>query len=310
MKKLKEDGYEYPTMLGYEREAYRWRAAFMLENNGLLPKIAQPTTIDTLKELYREEFGLDFIYIPRLLERKGIYGATSGLQGDGPQIYIDQALRDIDNPIFRKLHLSTAAHELGHAFLHPEIIKMRSAALTDMASSFMYKEVSEHQSWLVDLQKREKRKKRLTRLTPSEFREFQANQIMVGLLMPFNTLYNHAARIIKFKLDWLHHEYGWPRAYALRARANEIFDYAVNEISKCYQVSKQMASFELYRIFKDMDLSRIFLGITPATPTEKRSHMHYQYTNYELKSKASTAPSASSSPPSTPSPGKGCKNIK
>ncbi len=62
MKTLKERGYEYPNYLGYNREQYRLRAAFMLENNELLPEKATPTTLETLLTLYREEFGLDVIY--------------------------------------------------------------------------------------------------------------------------------------------------------------------------------------------------------------------------------------------------------
>lgn len=97
--------------------------------------------------------------------------------------------------------------------------------------------------------------------------------------MPFSTLYNQAAQIIKSKLDSLHHENGWNRGFSLRARLPEIFNYAVTQVSECYQVSKQMASFELYRILNDNDLYRIFGGITPADTIENRpSARNMRYT--------------------------------
>lgn len=267
MKTLKERGYQYPLNLGYDREAYRLRAAYMLENNDLLPAVAQSTTVEVLKTLYGEEFGLEVEYKDGLLERLNAYGAAASIEGTGPQIYLDKSLLDGSTPTLRKLHLSTLAHELGHAFLHYEEIRMRAAALTDKESAFMKKEVCPHAYWLTYLQEREGRKRPLSQ---SEFTEYQANQIMVGLLMPFSTLYNQAAQIIKFKLECLHHEYGWERDYAILARPHEVFDFAVNQISDCYQVSKQMAAFELYRIMGNKDLSRIFQGITPADPIEKR----------------------------------------
>lgn len=270
MKTLKERGYEYPNCLGYNREQYRLRAAFMLENNDLLPEKATPTTLETLLTLYREEFGLEVIYIPRLKERRNALGATASIVGSGPQIYLDETLKNENNATSRKLHLTTLAHELGHAFLHYEEIHMRSAALTDLASSLMIKDACLNECWLKSMQKRDGKKRYLTK---SEFIEYQANQIMVGLLMPFSTLYNQAAQIIKFKLDSLHHENGWNRGFSLRARLPEIFNYAVTQVSECYQVSKQMASFELYRILKDDELNLIFGGITPADPIEKRPTM-------------------------------------
>ncbi len=267
MKTLKERGYEYPNYLGYNREQYRLRAAFMLENNELLPEKATPTTLETLLTLYREEFGLDVIYIPRLKERRNALGATASIVGSGPQIYLDESLLDENNSTLRKLHLTTLAHELGHAFLHYEEIHMRSAALTDLASSLMIKEACSNDYWLEYLKKRDGKKRNLSK---SEFIEYQANQIMVGLLMPFNTLYNQAAQTIKFKLDCLHKENGWSRGFSIRARLPEIFNYVVTQMSECYQVSKQMASFELYRILNDDELNLIFGGITPADPIEKR----------------------------------------
>ena len=270
MKTLRERGYEYPDCLGYNREHYRLRAAFMLENNDLLPEQAGPTTLDALLTLYQEEFGLDVIYIPRLKERRNALGATASTVGSAPQIYLDESLRNENNSTLRKLHLTTLAHELGHAFLHYEEIRMRSAALTDLASALMIKESCSNDCWLEHLKKRDGRK---WCLNQSEFIEYQANQIMVGLLMPFSTLYNQAAQIIKFKLDCLHREYGWDCSFAIRARPLEVFDYAVNQVSDCYQVSKQMAAFELYRIFKDDNLSIVFGGITPADPIEKRTPM-------------------------------------
>lgn len=270
MKTLRERGYKYPNVLGYNREHYRLRAAFMLENNDLLPDKANPTTLETLLTLYREEFGLEVVYIPRLKERKNALGATAGTVGSGPQIYLDESLLDENNSTLRKLHLTTLAHELGHAFLHYEEIHMRSAALTDLASSLMIKEACSNDYWLEYLKKRDGKKRNLSK---SEFIEYQANQIMVGLLMPFNTLYNQAAQTIKFKLDSLHKENGWSRGFSIRARLPEIFNYVVTQMSECYQVSKQMASFELYRILKDDELNLIFGGITPADPIEKRPTM-------------------------------------
>lgn len=274
MKTLRERGYEYPHYLGYNRESYRTLAAFMLENNDLLPENANPTTLETLITLYREEFGLEVEYKDCLLERLGAYGATSSVGGAGPQIYLDRSLLDGRTPTLKKLHLSTLAHELGHAFLHYEEIRMCAAALTDKESAFMKMEDCPHAHWLAYLQKKDGQKKNLSH---SEFMEFQANQIMVGLLMPFTTLYNQAAQIINSKLEQLQDEYGWSRDYALKAREQEIFDFAVTQVSNCYHVSKQMAAFELYRILKDSDLRRIFQGITPADPIEKKLNQCSEY---------------------------------
>ena len=79
----------------------------------------------------------------------------------------------------------------------------------------MIKEACSNDYWLEYLKKRDGKKRNLSK---SEFIEYQANQIMVGLLMPFNTLYNQAAQTIKFKLDSLHKENGWSRGFSIRAR--------------------------------------------------------------------------------------------
>ncbi len=263
MKKLKDRGYLYPTRLELNREDYRVRAAYMLENNNLLPERAQPTTVETLEELYREEFGLDVKYIEGLISRHA-YGATASLGGIGPQIYLDKSLLCMCEYPEKRLHVSTLAHELGHAFLHCEEIRYRVAALTDKISAFMIKQQPQKSDWLTYLRSRKKKS-----YDHFEFIEFQANQIMVGLLMPFSTLYKQTAEIIKMKLDYLKIEYGWDYAYALKAREHEIFDYAVKQLSNCYYVSEQMAAFELYRMFEDKKLSMIFRGVVPADPIQK-----------------------------------------
>lgn len=267
MKSLRERGYVYPRELAYNREDYRVRAAFMLENNGLLPETAQPITIEILEELYYEEYGLRFKYVKDLLERCNAYGAASRFKGESPQILLDESLQNHSKPSMNILLRSTASHELAHALMHSEDLCFRSAARVSSFSCYMDQEDREDKSWLQYCQRKPQWE---TPVSSDRFLEFQANQMMVGLLMPFNTLYPHAAKTAELKLEMLKYEYGWNPSYALKAREDEIFDFMVTQIASCYNVGKKMAAIELYRLYMDRELTRIFRGIAPADPIQKK----------------------------------------
>ena len=233
---LRDQGYKYQVPHSWSNNQYRLYAALLLEMHGLLPTVAEPTTVETLLALYREEFGMTPVYKERLLMQSGAFGVTISKTNSAPVIILDKDLLT-DSPKYKILHRTTLAHELGHAFLHSDEVCYRAAAYTQVPST----EFFDFKKWWhnVDYKKNK-----------PDFQEFQANQIMVGLLLPFTTSIPHFAKTAKLKLDMLKHTDGYSIPVAITYRYYEILEWIVRQISECFNVSKEMSKIELLRLLK------------------------------------------------------------
>lgn len=239
---LRDLGYKFNVPSGWNENSYRLYACLMLEMHDLLPSHAGPISIDNLKSLFYEEFFQEVRYVPGLLSSNGIWGMTISKTNSSPEIFLDSSLLNTDSPGMLRRHKTTLAHEIGHALLHSSSVSYRAAAY----SKNLLPQVSLESGKKFDLEEVWFRQHNYS--NGVDFREFQANQIMVSLLMPFNLVIPSIAQLVQLKLDWLYKHDGYNQREAIEIRLWEIIGWVVNQTSRCYDLSRELVTIEVKRL--------------------------------------------------------------
>lgn len=239
----------------WDKEAYRLYALRQLEIIGVMPQFENVIGFDVLRRLIEEEIGAEILYETNLFLQSQSWGYVRCARWCTPEMVMDVKLRS-GEPILKR---STAAHELGHLFLHKD--DLEQGALSRSAA-YRGTYVSEENLLLgeEDLLK-------YTNPLPSrpyhvwtdeEIREFQANQFMVGILLPCFNLRRYIANFFQGQFI-LSQKKGWSVEYALSVSGEHMLAECIKSVAVAFKVSKQMAAIECGRLWHsshDRDLFR------------------------------------------------------
>lgn len=254
---------------GWEKEPYRLFALRQLEIIGVMPSCENVIGVVVLYQLIEEEYGGKILYRECIVDNYHAWGLTFFTHGY-PVVVLDKVLENPTDANLMILKRTTLAHEFGHIILHREYLENptyhRSAAYSTSANLhdviadiahfkakgnskkdvFDYMRPLPHRPW--------------HRWTNEENREFQANQIMVGLLMPCINLRICIVNYLRMRFEQLHEQNGWQPAKALQYRLRPIMEDCANNLAQAFDISKQMAAIEMGRLFHNPHDFPLFLG--------------------------------------------------
>lgn len=240
----------------WDKEAYRLYALRQLEIIGVMPQTENVIDFWVLRRLIEEEMGAEILYETDLFLQNQAWGYVRCTRWCTPEMVMDAKLR-CGEPILKR---TTAAHELGHLFLHKDVLEQGA-----LSRSAAYKGtyVSE-ESYIIG----EEDMLRYTNPLPSrpyhvwteeEIREFQANQFMVGVLLPSFNLRRYIANFFQGQFI-LCQKRGWSVEYALRVSGKHLLAECIKSVAVAFNVSKQMAAIECGRLWHSLHDRDLFRG--------------------------------------------------
>lgn len=263
-------GYDPLVIYGdFDREGYRIHSCRQLEIIGVMPDAKRIIDANVLMELMCDELGAVIQYEQGVLENQHAWGYVKFQRYQAPLVVLDARL---ENPqgylvIIKK---TTLAHELGHLYLHKDVIEQESVYRTAAFRGDFVAYISNENPLPISSSEPE-HKDVLSYIKPLSYqrplkwdanrmREFQANQYMVGLLMPFLNLRRFITNFFRLHLDNLRIKNGWTSRYALDARWQSLLTECIYAVARAFGVSKQMAAIEVGRMWKTSEDKGLFLG--------------------------------------------------
>ena len=254
---------------GWAKEPYRLYALKRLEIIGAMPAQDNVVSDEMLLQLLLEEEGARLFYESGFKQKNNAWGLTTFAPGY-PVVVLDGILEAPRDHVIRILRRTTLAHELGHVILHKKDLtnysQLRNAAQTPSSSmmdivvptgdqrakeylskdliSFMHP-LPERQGHIWSLE---------------EIMEFQANQIMVGLMLPCINLRICVANFLRMTYAALRERYGWTPCQSLRYNLRQILEDCTKNVARAFAVSKQMAAIEVGRLAYSSNDQPLFLG--------------------------------------------------
>lgn len=263
-------GYDPLVIYGdFDREGYRIHSCRQLEIIGVMPDAKRIIDVNVLMELMCEELGAMIQYEQGVLENQHAWGYVKFQRYQAPLVVLDARL---ENPrgylvIIKK---TTLAHELGHLYLHKDAIEQESMYRTAAFRGDLVAHISRENPLPISSTEPEY-KDVLNYIRPlpyqrsqtwdgNRMREFQANQYMVGLLMPFINLRRFITNFFRLKLEELRIKNGWSLRYAHTARCESLLRECIYAVAGTFGVSKQMAAIEVGRMWKNSADNRLFFG--------------------------------------------------
>lgn len=265
-----ELGYDPLVIYGdFDREGYRIHSCRQLEIIEVMPNPQRLIDETVLMQLICEELGATIKYEHCVLEKQRAWGYVKFQRYQAPIVVLDARLEDPRGYLVT-IKKTTLAHELGHLYLHKDAIEQealfRTAAFRGDLVAYVsrtdilpvYSVEPEHRDVLSYIKPLPYH--RLKNWDNYRMREFQANQYMVGLLMPFINLRRFIANFFRLRLSQIREQNGWTPLYSLMARKEVLLSDCIYAVAGHFGVSKQMAAIEIGRLWDSRADSRLFFG--------------------------------------------------
>lgn len=265
-----ELGYDPLVIYGdFDREGYRIHSCRQLEIIGVMPDAKRIIDEAVLQELICVEHGATIQYESGVLENKRAWGYVKFQRYQSPLVVLDTRI-EAPSGYLKIIKKTTMAHELGHLYLHKDDIEQealfRTAAfrgdlvayISSEAAMPIYSAEPVHRDVLSYIKPLPYQ--RLAKWDREKMREFQANQYMVGLLMPFVNLRRFISNFFRLHLEEIREKNGWMPMYTLLIRKEVLLRECIYAVAGHFCVSKQMAAIEVGRLWNGRADKRLFLG--------------------------------------------------